>query len=111
MDAAEDCAVHAEIRPSGVSVAQQGGEIVMKSDMALTVHTETTRAQQMLCGIELGDVKKPDPNRPSLILRRTEGERLWDIAKACGTTVQSICLANGLTDEPESGRMLLIPVI
>ena len=111
MDAAEDSAVYAEIRPSGASVAQQGGEIVMKSDMALTVHTETTRGQQMLCGIELGDVKKPDPNRPSLILRRTEGERLWDIAKICGTTVRDICRTNGLTDEPEAGRLLLIPVM
>lgn len=51
------------------------------------------------------------PNRPSVVVRLVgEGERLWDIAKACGSTVSDICGANLLTDEEVSpGTRILIP--
>jgi hypothetical protein len=61
-------------------------------------------------GIELGELADPDPARPSLILRRASSEKLWDIAKACGSSVEAICIANGITAEPEDDRILLIPV-
>ncbi len=49
--------------------------------------------------------------RPSLVLRLTDdGERLWDVAKRYGTTVDDIVKANELEDEqPCGGTMLLIP--
>ena len=112
MDAAEDSVVYMEMCPTGTPIAQLGGGgIVMKGDMSLTARTEATRGLQTLSGIELGEVKKADPGRPSLILRRVDGEQLWDLAKSCGTTVSAICRANGLNGEPEAGRMLLIPVV
>ena len=48
---------------------------------------------------------------PSVVLRLVEeGERLWDIAKACHTTRSDIIQANELEDETVSGgRLLLIP--
>ena len=64
----------------------------------------------MVTGMEVGETIQPDPNRPSLILRSGRGERLWDIAKECGTTVEAIRAANQLTQEPAKGQMLLIPV-
>lgn len=64
----------------------------------------------MVTGIELGEAIVPDPNRPSMILRPGENQRLWDIAKECGTTVDAIREANHLTQEPVKGQMLLIPV-
>lgn len=64
----------------------------------------------MVVGLELGDVKKQDPDRPSIILRRAGEEDLWTIAKICGSTVEAIRKANQLQQEPEQGRMLLIPV-
>jgi len=64
----------------------------------------------MVTGLALGEEKKPDPARPSLILRRAGGQRLWDIAKSTGSTVSGIRKANGLEQEPEEGRILLIPV-
>lgn len=64
----------------------------------------------MVVGLELGEEKPLDPARPSLILRRAGEEDLWTIAKDCGSTVEAICKANQLQQEPEKGQMLLIPV-
>ena len=64
----------------------------------------------VITGVQLGETVEPDPNRPSLILRSCGEEQLWDIAKKCGTTVEAIRTANQLTQEPEKGQMLLIPV-
>jgi hypothetical protein len=43
-------------------------------------------------------------------LRRAGDEGLWAIAKDYGSTVQAIREANQLTEEPENGQMLLIPI-
>jgi len=64
----------------------------------------------MITGVELGEEKEPDANRPSLILRRAGHGRLWDIAKESGSTMDAIRKANGLQEEPAAGQMLLIPV-
>lgn len=61
-------------------------------------------------GLELGEVQEPDPNRPSLILCPMGADRLWDIAKRTGSTVEAIVRANNLQQEPEMGKVLLIPV-
>ena len=112
MEAAEECVVTAAVSQSGFPVAQPGGGVIsLKAGLNMHIQTGSARNQQVLSGMELGEMKKPDPNRPSVILRRADGERLWDLAKGCGTTVKAICQANGLSDEPESGRMLLIPVM
>ena len=64
----------------------------------------------MVTGVEMGEQIKPDPNRPSLILRRAGSQLLWEIAKETGSTVEAIRTANGLKEEPAAGQMLLIPV-
>lgn len=66
---------------------------------------------EMLTGLELGEQSRPDPGRPSLILRRAGEESLWQIAKESGSTVDAITAANGLESEPREGQMLLIPVV
>ena len=66
---------------------------------------------RMITGLEMGESEKADPNRPSLILCRKGGRRLWDVAKETGTTVEQIMLANRLEGEPEDDSVLLIPVI
>ena len=74
--------------------------------------TSTTRQQiPMVTGLELGEARQPDPGRPSLILRRSDDRRLWDIAKESGSTMAAIRRANGLQEEPMPGQMLLIPVL
>ena len=67
--------------------------------------------------VESVSVVRPGPqedregNRPSLRIRMAEaGERLWDIAKCCSSTVADIQAANGTAEETlEKRTMLLIP--
>ena len=79
-------------------------------DLALETVTVANTGIPMVTMLELGEPEQPDPNRPSLILRRAGDDTLWKIAKECGTTVQAIREANALTEEPTQDQMLLIPV-
>ena len=72
--------------------------------------TTADEGLSMVTGLELGEATRPDPSRPSMILRRAGEKSLWELAKASGSTVEAIRAANALTDEPAQGRMLLIPV-
>ena len=67
-------------------------------------------ALEPVTAVEMGEARDPDPNRPSLILKRVGEDGLWEIAKSAGSTVDAIQRANGLQEEPEPGRLLLIPV-
>ena len=64
----------------------------------------------MAVGLEIGQEKQPDPDRPSVILKRIAEEDLWTLAKRYGSTVDAIRNANQLMEDAESGMMLLIPV-
>lgn len=66
---------------------------------------------EMISGMTLGETDRPDPARPSLILRRAGEQSLWQIAKESGSTMDAIARANGLDGEPGADRMLLIPVV
>ena len=65
----------------------------------------------IVVGVEIAELAEPDPERPSLILRRAGEDSLWDIAKQSGSTVDAIIEANRLEAEPKPDRMLLIPVL
>lgn len=86
------------------------GKILVKADLPVELTATTEQSIPMVTGVELGQRKQPDPNRPSLILRRAGENRLWDIAKSTGSTMDAIRRANGLSGEPAPEQMLLIPV-
>lgn len=86
------------------------GQILMKTELPVEMMTTADQQLQMVTGLELGQQRELDPERPSLILRRAGEQRLWDIAKESGSTVSSIRRVNGLQEEAEPGQMLLIPV-
>lgn len=88
-------------------------EMDEQGNAALTMEAMTVSDQEMpmISGLHMGDETKPDPNRPSLILCRAGNRSLWELAKACGSTVDMIQKANQLTGEPEAENTLLIPVI
>ena len=86
------------------------GRILMKAELPVELTATTEQTIPMVTGVELGQQKQPDPNRPSLILRRAGDTGLWDMAKAAGSTMEAIRRANGLSGEPVPGQMLLIPV-
>ena len=71
-----------------------------------------TREEQVSCVTDVKPGAAEEPGaRPSVVIRRVErGEALWDIAKACGSTVADICSANSLPgEEAAAGTLLLIP--
>lgn len=86
-------------------------ENVANGEIALELLSVTDTEIPMVTGLALGEKKQPDPGRPSLILSTAGQEDLWSLAKRCGSTVEAIEKANGLQTEPETGRMLLIPVL
>lgn len=86
------------------------GKIQVKMELPMELTATTKQNIPMVTGVELGQRRQPDPNRPSLILRRAGDCRLWDIAKASNSTMEAIRKANGLSGEPAPEQMLLIPV-
>ena len=91
----------AKLKKMGSNLA---GEITV--DMTITTETDIP----MIESLELGELQKPDENRPSLILRRVGKDSLWEIAKSCGSSVEDIRLCNGIASDPTEESILLIPV-
>lgn len=87
-----------------------GDGMTVRSRYPVAVQMYSGQTIPMVTELELGEYKEPDPNRPSIILRRAGDEGLWAIAKGYGSTVAAIQEANQLSGEPESGQMLLIPI-
>lgn len=87
-----------------------GSNAQLRADLLLDMQTVADGGMPMVTGVELADMEVPDPERPSLILRRAGQDSLWEIAKKTGSTVGAIKQANKLEQEPESDRMLMIPI-
>lgn len=85
--------------------------LIFRAEMPVQVTAMTGTGLPMVTGIAVGEKREPDPARPSLILRRAGKDRLWDIARSSGSTVEMICEANSLEGEPGPEQMLLIPVV
>ena len=92
-------------------VSVSGGQLQLSGQVLMDAQTVAQSPLSMVTGLELGEQQRPDPGRPSLILRRAGEGSLWDLAKETGSTVSAIRSANGLEQEPLDDRLLLIPVI
>ena len=98
-------------KPGEPQISFGNGAMSFRAEIPVHIATKTGRGIPMVMGLELGEEQARDPDRPSIILRRSDGTRLWDIAKKAGSTVEAIRKANSLEGEPAPGQMLLIPVI
>lgn len=87
-----------------------GQEQGLGFELKLGLHTQADQQIPMITELEMGQMRQPDADRPTLVLRRMDRETLWEIAKQTGSTMEAITQANGLTQEPEQGQMLLIPI-
>lgn len=110
--AGENChfalAVEQSAQPTAMPLADT---LRLRGELCLDVHTGAEQRIPMVTGLEIGEMKTPDPKRPSVILRRSAGLSLWQLAKGCGSTVEAIETANQLSGEPDPENMLLIPVM
>ena len=86
-----------------------GDSVFLQSEIPVTALTVAQKGIPMVTGLELGEETKTE--RPNLILRKAGEDTLWELAKKCGSTVEAITKANGLEDQPEKDRILLIPVV
>ena len=112
MRACESCNVRISLEQTAhPSVMMLGDKLRLEGEVSLDVQTGTWQQIPMVTGLVVGEHGQPDPNRPSVILRRPGSLNLWQLAKSCGSTVEAIEKANGLTGEPDPDNMLLIPVI
>ena len=96
--------------PGEAQAAAGSGNILVKVEFPMEITAATSRGIPMVTGLNLGEPRQANPERPSLILRRAGEKRLWDLAKDSGSTVEAIRKANNLQDEPAPNQMLLIPV-
>lgn len=98
------------LAPAEPQVQTAGDHMTVKVDQPVRITATAGRGLPMVTGLEMGELRTPDPDRPSLILRKAGKDRLWDVAKQTGSTVEKIRQINGLQGEPAPDRMLLIPV-
>ncbi len=103
------CACRCRAVGEATAVPVTGGlEVRFEAEFGWTL----TREEQVSCVTDVKSGAAEEPGaRPSVVIRRVErGEALWDIAKACGSTVADICSANSLPgEEAAAGTLLLIP--
>jgi len=111
LPADEEADITAMPRYAEPSAAAGSGQITARAEMPMDVGTTGRQQIPMVTGLRETGRIAPDPQRPSLILQRSGGESLWDLAKQNGSTMAAIRSANALQEEPEEDRMLLIPVV
>lgn len=104
-----DEAASLQSRLGDVSALRQEGPN-LRAELQAEAQATGSQGIEMVTALEIGTAAAPDPNRPSLILRRAGEQTLWNLAKSTGSTVEAIRRANGLTAEPVDDRLLLIPI-
>lgn len=87
-----------------------GSGMEVRGETELQMTTRSRWGMPMITGLEFGDVREQDRERPSLILCRAGKRSLWDLAKTSGSSTEAIRAVNGLEHDPEDNRVLLIPV-
>ena len=111
MDMPQEAKLTATCQMTGMPQGESGMDgIRMWETLTLDTTATTDTGVEMVTGLELGEKVAPAADRPSLILRRVGDESLWDMAKHYGSTEDAIRKANGLTDDPVPGQILIIPV-
>ena len=98
-------------QPGAAQAAIGGSGIALKAEVPMELTAAAVERLPMVTGLTLGEPRKGEAGRPSLILCRAGERSLWDMAKAAGSTVASIREANDLQGEPAPGQMLLIPIL
>lgn len=95
-----------------VTVTRDGADWRAQTQVVLDLSSICDQSLRSVQALKLGAERAPEPEAPSVIIRaKGEQERLWDLAKRCGSTVAAIEEMNQLDSEPDSNRLLLIPVL
>ena len=110
--AGDHTTVNPSVRPVGTTQSSlNNSQSNLRADLGLNTVSTTEQGIPMVVGLSLGEMTQPDQDRPSMILRRSGGSVLWEIAKEAGSTVDEIVKLNHLQGEPDEDQLLLIPVL
>ena len=82
MPAGEGSRIEATVFPVGkVQGNLMSGNAQLSTDLQLFTETVNGTPIPMVTALEMGELQEPDPQRPTLILRRAQGKSLWELAK------------------------------
>lgn len=95
---------------SGAAAMIHTDQLRITGEVTVQTCAVARQGMPMVTGLEMGEKTQADPGRASLILRRSGGATLWELAKENGSTMEAIRKANDLGGELTDDRMLLIPV-
>ncbi len=110
-DADPACSIRLQMQsPQQAEGTLASNRLQLSAPVTVRAKTERNQTLPMLTDCRVGEAVVPDPQRPSLIVKRQEEESLWELAKQFGSTVEAICRANNLDADPVPGQLLLIPV-
>lgn len=112
MEIPEGCKCFCRCEAVGdVYAAPSAGGVEARAGLELRVCAIANKQITAMTGLKPGESVPGTEAPPSLVLRMFEGEeRLWDVAKAYGTTIADIIRANELEDAgAAAGKLLLIP--
>ena len=113
VDLPPDCVCSCRCVSGGERYATPAGDgIEVRYPLDFRYLALTPRRTSGVDHLQLDEGSPRDTARqPSIVLRMVgEGERLWDIAKAYGTTMDDIVQANALAEDAlPAGELLLIP--
>lgn len=113
VDIPADEGVDARVAATGIGMPLAGmgsNGVSMQSDLDVQIRLESGSGIPMVAGLDFGEEKKQDPDRPTLILRRAGDDSLWQIAKQTGANMEEIRTVNRLAGEPMPDQMLIIPI-
>lgn len=111
---AEGCPLEASGQIAGpVQWAPGSSGTQVRIPISITVDSYANQELTMVSGAQVAEPIRPDPNRPSVIIRAPGPEdTLWTLAKAYGSTVSAIQGANHLSGNIIGNeKMLLIPIL
>lgn len=111
LPAHENSRIQSSVTGGDVQPMTSADGMILSAPLSVGMRTVANQEFSMVNALEFGELQEPDQTRPSLILRTAGGESLWELAKSSGSTVAAISAANGLSGEPTSEQMLLIPVV
>lgn len=92
-------------------VSVGSGSVHVDAELRLAVTESGKKEINAITGCKTLEKKPVDPQKPTIILRRAENDSLWEIAKACSSSMDAIKSANNLQDLSPAGQILIIPVL
>ena len=108
----QNCSMRFWIKPSGKAQDTVSGGVVNGcGSVLLGMRSESKQGLAFVSGLDIDESSNESAQRPGLVLRRVNGHSLWELAKATGSTVEAIKMANHIENEPDRKQLLLIPVM